>query len=318
LFHLLVTRHLAAIAEFVTGYNLARPPPPLRLDRRPPREADEFDKVIVAFNGLCTSLQHAYGDLRQVNARLERDISDRREAEENVRQSEQRFRDYAETASDWFWETGPDHVFTYISDKLDAFGLGRAELIGKRRFEAAMDQDAEPQKWRAHLATLDRHEPFRSFEYSRRDSTGRLRRVSVNGRPVFAADGRFLGYRGTATDLSKQHEDEERLPPSNSLNTSRSVTIPSTPPYSSTRNTSCARRSWNTSSRWSMLANSGTKTGGWASSESTALSPPVAAASRNSLVRTTPITLSRPPSHSGRRLNRWRSKSSYAKRGLPL
>jgi signal transduction histidine kinase len=61
------------------------------------------------------------------------------------------------------------------------------------------------------LATLERREPFRSFEYSRRDSTGRLRRVSVNGRPVFAADGRFLGYRGTATDLTKQHEAEERL-----------------------------------------------------------------------------------------------------------
>ena len=85
------------------------------------------------------------------------------------------------------------------------------KLIGKRRFEAATDQEAEPQKWRAHLATLERHEPFRSFEYSRRDSTGRLRRVSVNGRPVFAADGRFLGYRGTATDLTEQHEAEERL-----------------------------------------------------------------------------------------------------------
>jgi PAS domain S-box-containing protein len=211
LFHLLVTRHLAAIAEFVSGYNLARPPPPLRLDRRPPRQADELDKVIVAFNGLCTSLQHAYGDLRQANARLERDLSDRRQVEEDVRQSELRFRDYAETASDWFWETGPDHVFTYISDKLDAFGLGRAELIGKRRFEAATDQDAEPQKWRAHLAALERHEPFRSFEYGRRDSTGRLRRLSVNGRPVFAADGRFLGYRGTATDLTEQHDTEERL-----------------------------------------------------------------------------------------------------------
>ena len=35
--------------------------------------------------------------------------------------------------------------------------------------------------------------------------------VSVNGRPVFAADGRFLGYRGTATDLTEQHETEERL-----------------------------------------------------------------------------------------------------------
>ena len=211
LFHLLVTRHLVAVADFVSSYNLTRPPPPLRLDRRPPREADELDKVIEAFNGLCTSLQHAYGDVRQANARLERDLSVRRQAEEDVRHSEQRFRDYAETASDWFWETGPDHVFTYISDKLDAFGLGRAELIGKRRFDAASDQQLEPQKWRDHLATLERQEPFRSFEYSRRDSTGRLRRVSVSGRPVFAADGRFLGYRGTATDLTEQHEAEERL-----------------------------------------------------------------------------------------------------------
>jgi len=211
LFHLLVTRHLTAVAEFVSSYNLARPPPPLRLDRRPPREADELDKVIEAFNGLCTSLQHAYGDLRQANTKLERDISVRRQVEEDVRQSEQRFRDYAETASDWFWETGPDHAFTYISERLDAFGMDRAALIGKRRFDVAVEPQAEPLKWRAHIAQLERHEPFRNFEYDHRDAAGRVRHVSVNGRPVFAADGRFLGYRGTATDFTKQHEAEERL-----------------------------------------------------------------------------------------------------------
>ncbi len=84
-------------------------------------------------------------------------------------------------------------------------------MIGKRRLDAAIDHEAEPQKWREHLATLERHEPFRNFEYSRRDSTGQLRHVSVNGRPVFAADGRFMGYRGSATDLTKQHEAEDRL-----------------------------------------------------------------------------------------------------------
>ena len=35
------------------------------------------------------------------------DIEDRKRAEEALRDSEQRFRDYAETASDWLWETGP-------------------------------------------------------------------------------------------------------------------------------------------------------------------------------------------------------------------
>jgi len=211
MFHWLVTRHLVAIARFVSGYNLARPPPPFRLDRQPPRDADELDKVVEAFNGMCASLQRAYGDLSAVNTRLGHDLQMLQQAEEGVRHSEQRFRDFAETASDWFWETGPDHVFTYVSERVSAFGIDWTAVMGKRRPDAATDQDTEPEKWRQHMATLERHEPFRNFEYACRDMAGRSRHVSVNGRPVFAADGRFMGYRGTATDLTKQHEAEERL-----------------------------------------------------------------------------------------------------------
>ncbi|TFV78084.1 response regulator [Bradyrhizobium frederickii] len=211
MFHLLVTRHLVTIAEFVSKYSLARPPPPLRLERRPPYNADELDKVVGAFNAMCANLEQAYGELREANESLERDLTIRRRAEEDARASEQRFRDYAETASDWFWETGPDHRFTYISDRAGAFGMDGAALIGKRRTDAAFGRDAEPEKWRAHLATLDRHEPFRKFEYRGRDVAGRMHHFSVNGQPIFAADGRFMGYRGSATDLTAQHEAEERL-----------------------------------------------------------------------------------------------------------
>ncbi len=124
MFHWLVTRHLVAIAGFVGGYNFARPPPPLELDRNAPGKADELDRVVEAFNDMCASLQRAYGDLHQVNARLGRDLLVLQQAEEGMRQSEQRFRDYAETASDWFWETGPDHVFTYISERLERLRHG--------------------------------------------------------------------------------------------------------------------------------------------------------------------------------------------------
>jgi len=103
-------------------------------------------------------------------------------------------------------------MFSPISRSgLSAFGIDPAAHIGKHRLDAATDLEAEPQKWREHMATLERHEPFRNFEYTRRDLAGRQRHVSVNGRPIFAADGRFMGYRGTATDLTKQHEAEERL-----------------------------------------------------------------------------------------------------------
>jgi PAS domain S-box-containing protein len=210
-FHWLVTRHLTATAEFVSRYNPARPPPPLQLDRKPPSEADELDQVINAFNRMCATLQLAYGDLRQANLKLEQELVVRREAEEGARHSEQRFRYFAETASDWFWETGPDHVFTYLSDQFGSFGMAAASAIGKTRLDVALDLGAEPEKWRDHVALLNRHEPFRNFQYTMQDSAGRVRYVSVNGQPVFAADGRFMGYRGTATDLTKQHEAEERL-----------------------------------------------------------------------------------------------------------
>src|ERR1700722_10140956 len=39
------------------------------------------------------------------------------EIEGALRDSEQRFRDFTESASDWDWETGPDHRFIIISEQ---------------------------------------------------------------------------------------------------------------------------------------------------------------------------------------------------------
>jgi PAS domain S-box-containing protein len=62
--HRLITRHLAATANALSGYDPRRSPPPLRLERRPPRQADELDQLIGAFNGMSASLLAAYDELR--------------------------------------------------------------------------------------------------------------------------------------------------------------------------------------------------------------------------------------------------------------
>lgn len=138
------------------------------------------------------------------------DTASRLRADERLRQSEQRFRDFAETASDWLWETGPDHRFTFISDPFRVLEVDRAARLGLRRVDCAGDVAEEPEKWRQHVATLERHEPFRDFVYKskRSDGTGY---VTTSGKPLFDEMGRFLGYRGTARDITRQVMAEEAL-----------------------------------------------------------------------------------------------------------
>ena len=74
-----------------------------------------------------------------------------------------KFRDYAETASDWFWEIGPDYKFTLLTE--NAFGSRAADRIGTACWDHALDLETEPEKWRLIRATLNSRKPFRDFVY---------------------------------------------------------------------------------------------------------------------------------------------------------
>jgi len=126
-------------------------------------------------------------------------------------QSEGRFRDFALVSSDWFWETDEDHRFTYISDGIRAFGADPANSIGRSRMEMAVDTGTEAGKWQEHLELLVRHEPFRDFTYSRRVDDGTERIRSISGTPFFDLSGQFLGYRGTARDITQSMRTEREL-----------------------------------------------------------------------------------------------------------
>lgn len=127
----------------------------------------------------------------------------RREAEAALRDSEQRVRDFAEAASEWFWEMGPDLRFTHNSARLrDATGIDPAALIGRTRAELFSDPDQGPLQ--AHLDDLAQHRPFRDFRYLSTPPYGPSRHVSISGKPHFDEAGRFLGYRGTGRDVTEE------------------------------------------------------------------------------------------------------------------
>jgi PAS domain S-box-containing protein len=138
------------------------------------------------------------------------DLTERKRAEEALRESEAKFRHYAETASDWFWETGPDYKFTLLTE--NAFGSDLADRIGTACWDHALDRETEREKWRLIRATLDSHKPFRDFVYCALGGNGSPMYVRASGNPVFDANGEFRGYRGTGTDVTAtvRAQEEQR------------------------------------------------------------------------------------------------------------
>ena len=58
--------------------------------------------------------------LRSFSLDLRNEITERKRTEAALRASEQRFRDFAAAASDWFWETDAEHRFVWMSANVEA------------------------------------------------------------------------------------------------------------------------------------------------------------------------------------------------------
>jgi len=139
--------------------------------------------------------------------------SRRRRAEQELRESEARFRSLTEMSSDFYWETDIGHRLIQRSE-----GRGDSALsvlahdspIGKRRWELPYLSPDEA-GWQAHRAMLEAHLPFRNFELWRLGTDGAPHIYSISGDPVFDASGAFQGYRGVGTSITERRRHEEEL-----------------------------------------------------------------------------------------------------------
>lgn len=153
--------------------------------------------------------READAHLRRVQDAMETTIAERTR---RLRESEARFREFAESSSDWLWETDQNHRFTYISEGFRRLvNQEPSFILGHSRIDLRADPHETPARWQAHLDDLRHHRPFRGFCYTMRLPDGRTRYLSVSGTPIFDENGRFHGYRGTGTDLTHQHEAEQTI-----------------------------------------------------------------------------------------------------------
>ncbi|MGF1611193.1 MAG: ATP-binding protein [Kiloniellales bacterium] len=169
--------------------------------QRDPKHADryastqqigyEFGEMAEAFNALVRNLASQY--------RID------------LHEREQRFQDFARSASDWYWEMDENLRFSYFSSRYtDVTGVPNEMLLGKTREETGIP-GVDPEAWRTHLADLAAHRPFRGFVHPRTKPSGQVVWLSINGQPHFDSEGNFKGYRGTGSDITRLKQVEADL-----------------------------------------------------------------------------------------------------------
>lgn len=138
------------------------------------------------------------------------DITERKRAEEELRASEERFRAMADTAPVLIWVAGPDGLMTFLNAPWLRFtGRDLAQELGNGWAEG-VHRDDRSSCLSAYLAALHARRDF-TIEYRLRRYDGEYRWLVDSGVPRFSPDGSFLGYIGSAVDITEHKQAEEQL-----------------------------------------------------------------------------------------------------------
>ena len=138
------------------------------------------------------------------------DVSDYVRVENELRESEARFRSLSDLSSDWYWEHDAQGRFVQLAGDLSVNAIPLADVLGRTRWElGALNMAAND--WAAHRKVLAAHQPFRDLELQRRRPDGSLHWISVSGVPVLDGSGALRGYRGVGRDITERKQVEIKI-----------------------------------------------------------------------------------------------------------
>lgn len=143
---------------------------------------------------------------------LSTDITQIKESEARIAENEKRYRQIANISSDWVWEMDAALRFTYFSDEFTRItGVHSDYSLGKTRQEILDQSEVRSEAWQNHLKDLANHKEFRNFRYKFNSPDYRDRYFEISGIPIFTDEGQFDGYRGTASEVTKNVEAQLAL-----------------------------------------------------------------------------------------------------------
>ena len=130
---------------------------------------------------------------------------------EALRISTERFRNLAETTSDWLWEVDENGVYTYASPRVrELLGYEPQEVVGKTPFDLMLPDEAA-RVGQAFAAIAAERKPFAGLENANRHREGHPVVLETSGVPIFDSAGEFRGYRGIDRDITRRKRVEQAL-----------------------------------------------------------------------------------------------------------
>jgi len=140
---------------------------------------------------------------------LIRDITNRKIAEETLRESEERYRHLVETMNEGLAMADRDYVFTFVNEKLgEMLGYSREEMVGHHLLEFVHEEYMDFMK---DQMAKRRTGETKSYEVDWRAKDGRKVYTLVSPRGFYDSAGQFTGSLGVLTDITDRRRAEEAL-----------------------------------------------------------------------------------------------------------
>jgi PAS domain S-box-containing protein len=171
------------------------------------KDGTEIDVSLLAISVRTTSGEYV------LNYAIYRDITERKRADERLRESEARFQAMADTAPVLIWMTGTDGLCNYFNRPwLEFTGRTMEQEVGIGWTEGVHADDVQG-CFDHFLPAFHARKPFR-MEYRLKRADGEYRWVMESGIPRYTSGGEFAGYIGSnidITDLKRAAAERQRL-----------------------------------------------------------------------------------------------------------